>query len=68
MDADRVMWAEFNDMAEADMAAMQNPGNFYSFDQQRAADEVAYRKAIRAELADINNNVSRLGSLPRSNH
>ena len=68
MDADRIMWSEFNDIAAMDMDAIQNPNNFYSFDLARARDAAAYRKAIQKELDDINSNVSRLGSLPRSNN
>jgi len=68
VNADRIMWSEFNDLASADMQAISAPANFYSFDRQRAADEAAYRKAIQAELKEINNNVSRLGSLPRTNN
>ena len=50
------------------MEAIQNSNNFYSFDQIRAKDEIAYRKALIAELNQINDNDSRLGSLPRTNN
>jgi hypothetical protein len=49
------------------MDAIQNPNSFYSFDRQRAKDEIAYRKALKTELDSIGKNVSRLGSLPRTN-
>jgi len=68
MDADRILWSEFNDIAATDMDAIQNPDNFYSFDRQRAKDAIAYRKALQNELNDINSNVSQLSSLPRSNN
>jgi S1-C subfamily serine protease len=68
MQAYRVMWSEIDDVAKTNMEAAQTPSNFYPFDRQRAADEAAYRKAIQAELNEIDNNVSRLGSLPRTNH
>jgi hypothetical protein len=61
------MWAEITDLADSDMAAIQKSANFYSFDQQRARDEIAYRKALKAELDQINSDVNRLGSLPRTN-
>lgn len=61
------MWAEFNDLATTDMDSVQKPENFYSFDRARAADEAAYRRAIEAELKQISADVSRLGSLPRTN-
>ena len=67
LNADRIMWAEITDLADSDMAAIQKPVNFYSFDQQRARDELAYRKALKAELDQINSDVNRLGSLPRTN-
>ena len=68
LDADKIMWSEITDLANTDMDAIQNPNNFYSFDRQRAKDEIAYRKAIIAELAQINSDVSRMGSLPRTNN
>jgi S1-C subfamily serine protease len=66
--ADREMWAEFNDLASTDMDSIIKPENFYSFDRGRAADEAAYRKAIQDELKQISNDVSRLGSMPRTNN
>jgi S1-C subfamily serine protease len=68
MDATRVMWSEFNDIANLDMDAIQNPNNFYSFDRQRAKEAIAYRKALRVELNQISDNVSKLGSMPRQNN
>jgi hypothetical protein len=68
VDASRIMWADISDIANTDMDAIQSPDNFYSFERQRAKDEVAYRKALKAELDEINNDVRRLGSLPRSNN
>lgn len=65
--ADREMWAEFNDLATTDVDSIKVPENFYSFDRARAADEAAYRKAIQDELKQISNDVSRLGSMPRTN-
>jgi hypothetical protein len=67
VDTDRIMWSEFSDIAALDMTAIQNPNNFYPFDRERAQNAAAYRKALQSELSDINANVSRLGSLPRSN-
>jgi hypothetical protein len=68
VDAARLMWGEISGLADTDMEAIQNPDNFYSFDRQRAKEEIAYRKALKVELDQINNNVSRLGSLPRTNN
>jgi hypothetical protein len=40
-------------VVNADMDAIQNPNNFYTFDQQRAKDELAYRQGLKAELDAI---------------
>jgi hypothetical protein len=42
-------------LANTDMGTIQNMSNFYSFDQQRAGDEITYRKALQDELARTNN-------------
>jgi len=52
-----------NSLTDADMEAIQNPNNFYSFDQQRTTFEIQYRQALKRELALIAENVDRLGSL-----
>jgi hypothetical protein len=49
------------------MDAIQQPDNFYSFDQQRAKDEIAYRKALKKELDNLSSNVSQMSSMPRQN-
>jgi len=68
MDAIRVLYADLNDIVGIDMDAIQNSDNFYSFDRQRTKDEIAYRKALKTELDNISDNISRLGSLPRTNN
>jgi hypothetical protein len=50
------------------MDTIQQADNFYSFDQQRARDEIAYRKALKKELDNISTNISRMSSLPRGNN
>jgi S1-C subfamily serine protease len=37
-------------IADKNMEAIQNMDNFYGFDQQRARNELAYRKALKAEI------------------
>jgi hypothetical protein len=68
MDAVREWQSEMYDIADTDMDAIQNPNNFYTFDQQRATDEIAYRKAIKAELATMGNNFNRVSSMARTNN
>jgi S1-C subfamily serine protease len=55
-------------VADINLDQISEPANFYKFDQERAHDELDYRKALKAELDSIGNNVERLGSLPRSNN
>ena len=55
-------------IADLDMDQIQNMNNFYTFNQDRARQELAYRKALKKELDAISSNVDRLGSLPRSNN
>lgn len=67
-DAARVLYGELSDLASSDLVTIQNPNSFYSFDQQRTKDEIAYRKAIQAELDTIGDDPGRLVSLPRANN
>lgn len=59
---------ELQGIADTNVAQIENTDNFYSFDRGRARDELAYRKALRAELDTIGNNIDRLGHLPRTNN
>jgi S1-C subfamily serine protease len=68
MDAARVLYGELRDLANQDFDTIQNPNSLYSFDQQRTQDEIAYRKAIKAELDSIGDNPSRLIFLARTNN
>jgi len=68
VDAVRELYSDINDIASLDMDAIQNINNFYAFDQQRAKAELSYRKALQTELVNIGKNVSRLGSMPRTNN
>jgi S1-C subfamily serine protease len=59
---------DLQSIADLNVTQIENANNFYSFDRERARDELAYRKALKAELDDIGNDVTRLGGLPRSNN
>ena len=61
LDAGREMIMDLEGIADADMDAIQNPNNFYSFDRLRAAQEVKYRKALRDEIETISGKISELG-------
>jgi hypothetical protein len=47
---------------------IQNLSNFYSFDKDRAQEELAYRKALRAELDANGDVIERLGDQPRTDN
>jgi hypothetical protein len=40
-------------VADGDTAAVENSANFYSFDQIRAKGEMAYRRALRNEMSQM---------------
>ena len=52
---------DLNGLADSDMDAIQQANNFYSFDQQRAKEELSYRQAIKKELDFIGNDLGKLG-------
>ena len=57
---------DLQNIADLDVTQIQNEANFYSFERDRAREELAYRKALKDELDSIGNNVDRLGSLPHT--
>ncbi|MCE0524101.1 MAG: serine protease [Methylacidiphilales bacterium] len=68
MEALKGLLFDLQGVADLDVNQIQNANNFYSFDRERAHDELDYRKALKAELDAIGNNVDRLSSLPRTNN
>ncbi len=68
LDAYRGWLFELTDIADMNMQAIQDPSNFYGFDQQRARDEVAYRKALKKELDSFGDDISRAESLGHRNN
>ena len=48
-------------LADADIAAIQNPGNFYSFDRLRAGQEIKYRKYLRTEIESAAGKIADMG-------
>jgi hypothetical protein len=68
LDALRDLLFALQSVADTDVDKIQNMNAFYAFDQDRAREELDYRKALKAELDSIGNNVERLGTLPRTNN
>jgi hypothetical protein len=65
LDAFRSWLFELNSIADSNMDPIQDMNNFYTFNQQRAREEIAYRKALRKELDGFGDDVSRAESLGR---
>lgn len=61
LDAGREMAMDLEGIADAGMDAIQNPNNFYAFDQLRTKYEIKYRKDLRAEIETFANKISDLG-------
>jgi hypothetical protein len=57
-DSLRGLLFELGNVADTDMDQVQQPANFYSFDQQRAAQETAYRQALKTQLDFYGNNLN----------
>jgi hypothetical protein len=53
--------SDLTSIAETDMDAIQQPEFFYSFDQQRARQELAYRQNLKKEIDFIGDDLERLG-------
>ena len=68
LDALRQLGFALGSVADRDVQSLQNMGNFYSFDQQRARRELSYRTALKSEIQDFTSNVNRISDLPRSNN
>jgi len=61
LDAVRELSMTLEGIADADMNAIQNPDNFYSFDQVRAKQEIQYRKYLRDEIEKFGGKLSDMG-------
>jgi hypothetical protein len=66
IDALRDLLFDLQGIADIDVDQISNMNNFYSFDRERAQDELDYRKALKKELDSFGNNIQRASSLPRS--
>lgn len=68
MDSLRSLIFELSDVAGTDLDQIQQPSNFYTYDQQRARDEIAYRQGLKNELDYFSNNVNRFNGVARRNN
>ncbi len=65
--ARRTLIFDLTSIVETNLNQIEDMKNFYPFDQERARDEAAYRKALKREIERLANNVERMGHLPRTN-
>jgi len=61
LDAVREEVIDLDGFADADLPAIQNPNNFYSFEAIRAAQEKEYRQALRGEIDKFGDTISDMG-------
>ncbi len=61
LDAWRELIMNLQGLAKQDVDAIQDPSNFYSFDQLVAAEEIKYRKALQTEIEKMGDKMSDMG-------
>ena len=61
LDAGRELIMTLEGVANEDMDAIQNPTNFYAFNQLRAQHEIKYRKALVGEIEKMGDKMSDMG-------
>ncbi len=61
LDAVREMVMDLEGVASTDMDAIQNPSNFYGFEQLRAQQEIKYRQALQKEIESAGDKISDMG-------
>ena len=63
LDAFRGWVFSLDSIVDSNMGPIQDMSNFYTFDQQRAREEISYRKALKTELDSFGDDISRVQSL-----
>ena len=61
LDASREIIMDLDGIAATDMQSMQNPSNFYGFEQIRAQQEIKYRQALTKEIDSAGDKISDMG-------
>jgi len=59
LEATRELLVDLQSVADSDRATLQGMTNLYTYDQNWAREELTYRKALKKELDDLSNNLSR---------
>lgn len=67
LDACREWLFAMDNIVDQNMGPIQDPANFYQFDQQRAREEADYRSALKRELDSLGNDLSRIQGVAHKN-
>ena len=59
---------ELGVITDTDMDQIQQPVNFYGFEQMRARDEIAYRQALKAQLDSYGSDITRFNTVASRNN
>jgi hypothetical protein len=66
LDAARVLLSDLQAVADTGMNRLHPSGLQYTYNRRRAEEELAYRKAIKAELDYFSDNIPRLSAIAQS--
>jgi hypothetical protein len=66
LEAARELLFDLQGYVDTDMANLQDTKSFYAYDQVCAQEELAYRGALKKELDELANNLTRLDNIARS--
>jgi hypothetical protein len=64
-EAARELLSDLEEVADSGVSTLQDPSQLYAYNQTWAREELAYRNAIKKELDDLSNNLTRLDNLAR---
>jgi S1-C subfamily serine protease len=67
LDACREWLFAMDNIVDLNVGPIENPENFYQFNQQRAREEAAYRKALKVELDSFSDDLSRIQGVAHKN-
>jgi hypothetical protein len=66
LDAARELLSDLQTVANADVDRLGSTNLAHAFDRRRAQEELAYRKALKAELDNLADNIPRLNAIAQS--
>jgi hypothetical protein len=66
LEAARELLFDLQEFAGTDLSTLQGMRDLYAYNQTRALEEIAYRKALLKELDELSNNLARLDIIARA--